>query len=530
MMASATAQAAGVAAPLGDYADIDATGLAERLRTRAIGARELIDTAIAAIERVNPTLNAIVHRMYEKARALADDATKLPDGPFRGVPFVLKDLDGALAGEPYTMSSRHLKQYVPEHDSEIVLRFKRTGVIIVAKTNTPEFGILGITEPELRGATRNPWDTNRTSGGSSGGTAALVAARAVPMGHGGDGGGSIRIPASACGLFGLKTTRGRNPVGPDHGELWGGYVQPGVLTRSVRDCAAMLDATQGIERGAPYQAVPPARPYLEEVGAPAGRLRIAFSKGSLYGKAVHPDCIEAVDCAAALLDELGHEVVEDTPVFDRDEAVRAYFVQVATGTATAIDEAARLSGRRAVPRGFEASTWLLGQIGRKLSALDLERSRAASMRLGHALGAFFERYDLFLCATLADLPAQIGALALKPAERIGLAALRVFPAKKLLDRVLSDLGSKNLERTPNTMMFNQSGNPAMSVPLYWNAQGLPVGVQFAARFGDEATLFRLAAQLEAARPWTGRRPQIDASTAPQPNGGGPDHASEPSKS
>jgi len=493
-----------------NYADIDAIGLAERLRTGAIGPRELIDAAIAAIERVNPALNAIVHRMYEKARASADDARKLPEGPFRGVPFVLKDLDGALAGEPYTMSSRHLERYVPEHDAEIVARIKRTGVIIVAKTNAPEFGILGVTEPELRGATCNPWDIGRTPGGSSGGTAALVASRAVPMGHGGDGGGSIRVPASACALFGLKTTRGRNPVGPDHGELWGGYVQPGVLTRSVRDCAAMLDATQGPEPGAPYEVRPPARPYLEEVGAPAGRLRIAFSKGSLYGKTIHADCVDAVESAAKVLTELGHEVVEAAPSFDRDEAVAAYFVQVATSTAAAIDEAARLAGRRATPRGFEASTWLLGQIGRKLTALDLERSRATSMQLGRRLAAFFGTYDLFLCATLADLPAKIGELALKPAERLGLAALRVFPAKGLLDRVLADLGAKNLERTPNTMMFNQTGYPAMNVPLHWNGQGLPVGVQFAARFGDEATLFRLAAQLEAARPWTVRKPPVHA--------------------
>lgn len=493
-----------------DYADLDATALAERVRRRDASPRELVDAAIAAIERVNPKLNAVVHRMYEKARALATDATNLPEGPFRGVPFVVKDLDGSLAGEPYTMSSRHLEHYVADHDAEIVSRMKRTGVVIVGKTNTPEFGILGITEPELRGATRNPWDEGRTPGGSSGGTAALVASRAVPMGHGGDGGGSIRIPSSACGLFGLKTTRARNPVGPDNGELWGGYVQPGVLTRSVRDCAAMLDATRGPERGAPYQVLPPARPYLQEIATPPGKLRIAFSRGSLYGKAIHADCVAAVESAAKLLAELGHEVVETAPPFDRDEAVAAYFVQVAVGTAGAIDEAARLSGRRATPRGFEAPTWFLGQIGRKVTGVELERSRATSMRLGRILAAFFEQYDLFLCSTLAELPAKIGELALKPAERFGLAALRVFSAKKLLDTVLAQLADKSLERTPNTMLFNQTGQPAMSMPLHWNTAGLPVGVQFAARFGDEATLFRLAAQLEIARPWTARRPPISA--------------------
>lgn len=494
----------------GDYTDLDATALAERIRSGAVAPLELVDTAIAAIERVNPTLNAIVHRMYEKARAAARDARKLPEGPFRGVPFVVKDLDGAVAGEPYTMSSRHLQHYVPDHDAEIISRMKRAGVVIIAKTNTPELGILGVTEPELHGATRNPWDPSRTPGGSSGGTAALVAARAVPMGHGGDGGGSIRIPASACGLFGLKTTRGRNPVGPDHGELWGGYVQPGVLTRSVRDAAAMLDATQGPEIGAPYQVLPPVRPYLQEIGAPVGRLRIAFSKGSLYGKTIDDDCASAVESTAKLLSQLGHDVVEATPPFDRDEVVAAYFVQIAVGIASEIDEAACLTGRPATPRGFEPGSWLLGQIGRKLPAVDLQRSRATSMRLGRTLATFFEHHDVFVCATIAGLPPKIGELALKPAQRFGLAALRALPAKKLLDAVLSRLGAEHLERTPNTMMFNQTGQPAMSVPLYWSAEGLPVGVQFAARFGDEATLFRLAAQLEAARPWAQRKPRVKA--------------------
>lgn len=495
---------------LPEYAELDATALAQRVRSGAVSPRELVDAAIAAIERVDPRLNAVVHRMYESARALASAPAKLLDGPFRGVPFVVKDLDGAVAGEPYTMSSRFLEHYVPDRDSEIIARIRRAGLLIVGKTNTPEFGILGTTEPQLRGATRNPWDRTRTPGGSSGGTAALVASRAIPMGHGGDAGGSIRVPASACGLFGLKTTRGRNPVGPDHGEVWGGYGQPGVLTRSVRDCAAMLDATQGPERGAPYQVLGPARPYVEEVGAPPGRLRVAFSRGSLYGKAIHDDCVAAVDTAAKLLIELGHDLTEAAPRFDRDEMVAAYFVQVATEVASTIEEAAQRTGRRATPSGFEAPTWFLGQVGRRLTALDLERSRASCARLGRSLAEFFEEYDIFLCSTLADLPVRVGELTLRPYERLGLSVLRALPEKRLLDAALAGLGSRALERTPNTMIFNQTGQPAMSVPLHWNAAGLPVGVQFAARFGDEATLFRLAAQLEAARTWAGRTPPIHA--------------------
>ena len=289
----------------------DATALAERVRKGEVHPTELVEQAISATEKVNPQLNAIVHKMYDKARAAAKGP--LPEGPFRGVPFVVKDLDGWLAGEPYTQSSRMSKDFVPPVDAEIIARMKQTGVVIVGKTNTPELGLLGVTEPELRGPARNPWNPDHTPGGSSGGTAALVASRAVPFGHGGDGGGSIRIPASACGLFGLKPTRGRNPLGPRAGEGWGGYVQQGVLTRSVRDCATMLDATQGPHAGAPYAAPPRERPYVEEIRRAPRKLRIAFSTGSLYGRETHADVKAAVNDAAALCASLGHELEETSP-------------------------------------------------------------------------------------------------------------------------------------------------------------------------------------------------------------------------
>jgi amidase len=491
-----------------DYADLDATAMAERVRRGEVHPKDLVAAAIAAIEKVNPRLNAVVHRMYDKAIAAAAGA--LPEGPFRGVPFVVKDLDGELAGEPYTQGCRLLARYVPEHDAEIIRRLRATGLLFLAKTNNPELGILGITEPELHGATRNPWDVERTPGGSSGGTAALVAARAVPMGHGGDGGGSIRIPAAMCGLFGLKPTRGRNPLGPNLGEGWGGYVQPHVLTRSVRDSAAVLDATCGPDPGAPYWAPPVARPFAEEARQPPGRLRIAFSTGSLYGRNVHPDCVAAVQQAAKLCGELGHQVVEAAPELDRDELVRAYFVQVAAGVASGIAEAERLTGRTATADDFEKPTWMLGMMGRKMSAYDLQRSRDAGQRAGRVMARFHETHDLFLTATVADLPARIGELALTASDRMALAVLRAFPTRSLMDKALDELGSKNLERTPNTMLFNQTGQPAMSVPLHWNEAGLPVGAQFAARFGDEASLFRLAAQLEQAHPWIGRKPTVSA--------------------
>ncbi len=486
----------------------DATALAERVRRGDVHPTELVDDAIAAIEQVDPQLNAVVHRMYDQARAAAKGT--LPDGPFRGVPFVVKDLDGWLAGEPYTQSCRMSKDFVPTTDAEIIARMKRTGVVIVGKTNTPELGLLGVTEPELRGPTRNPWNPAHTPGGSSGGTAAIVAARAVTMGHGGDGGGSIRIPASACGLFGLKPTRGRNPVGPNVGEGWGGYVQPGVLTRSVRDCAAMLDATQGPDVGAPYASPPRERPYVEEIRRAPRKLRIAFSTGSQLGRDTHADVKDAVRDAAALCASLGHELVEVALPIDRDALVAAYFTQIAVGAASSIETTARWVGRAPKPADFEPTTWLLGTIGRKLPAIELQRSRDACQAAGRTLGRFFEQHDVFLDGTLAYPPLAIGELALKPAERIALGALRVVSPRFVLDKLLATLGANALAKTPNTQTANQTGLPAMSVPLHWNAAGLPIGVQFMAPFGDEATLFQLAAQLEVARPWAARIPPIAA--------------------
>lgn len=488
--------------------DDDATALAERVRRGEVSPAELVDEAIAAIEKVNPQLNAVVHRMYDQARAAAKGP--LPEGPFRGVPFVVKDLDGWLAGEPYTQSCRMSKDFVPDRDAEIIARMKRTGVVIVGKTNTPELGIIGVTESELRGPARNPWNPEHTPGGSSGGTASIVAARAVPMGHGGDGGGSIRIPSSACGLFGLKPSRGRNPLGPATSEGWGGYVQPGVLTRSVRDCATMLDATQGVEAGALYTAPPRPRPYAEEIGQQPRKLRIAFSTGAQLGRETHDDVKAAVRDAAALCASLGHELIEVPLPIDRAALVTAYFTQIAVGAASSIEETARLVGRKPTPAGFEPTTWLLGTIGRKLTAMELHHSREACHKAARDLGQFFTTYDLFLDGTLAYPPAKVGELALKGAERVALAALRVVSPRLVLDKLLDTLGANALEKTPNTQVANQTGVPAMSVPLYWNAAGLPIGVQFMAPYGDEATLFQLAAQLERARPWAKRRPSIAA--------------------
>lgn len=481
-----------------EYDQMDATGLAEAVRKKQVSPVELLEAAIERIEARNPALNAVVMPLWERAR---ERVHTLPDGPFRGVPFLLKDLKASLAGTITSNSCRLTQNKVYDYNSQIVEHYEAAGLQIVGKTNTPEFGIMGITEPALRGACRNPWNLAHTPGGSSGGSAAAVAARIVPVAHGGDGGGSIRIPASACGIFGLKPTRGRVSMAPSRGEAWGGFVQEHVLTRSVRDSAAFLDLVDAPVPGDPYWAPPKTRPWIQEVGADPGRLRIAFSLDTLYAGQTHPDCRAAVEDAAALLADLGHDVEEARPPFPLQDMVLAYFHTVAAGVACFVEEAAALAGKKPNPRDFEPQTWILAQIGWKTNAATLTRSRDIMQRVSRDVAGFFEKYDLFLSSTLAQPPIRVGELALTGSQRFQLAILRNLPLQSLLDKALDTLGTDALSRTPNTQLFNQTGQPAMSVPLFWNEAGLPIGVQLAARFGDEATLFRIAAQLEQARPW-----------------------------
>lgn len=492
---------------MNDYTACDATELAARVRRGEVQPIELVERAIAAIEAVNPALNAVMHPMYEAARAAARD---LPDGPFRGVPMVVKDHDGFVKGEPYTAGTRFLEGFVPNHDSEAIARLRRAGLVFAAKTNLPELAILGTTEGRLKGPARNPWNPEHSTGGSSGGSAALVAARAVPLGHGGDGGGSLRIPASACGLVGFKTTRGRVTQAPDYGESWGGYVSWGCLTRSVRDAAALIDVMAGPAPGEPYSVPPLERPLAEEVGAPAGGLRVAFTAGSLFGKGTHPEARAAVESAARLLADLGHEVEEARPEFDRALLVRAYLTQVAAGVAVDMEDMSRWVGRKPSAAYFEPSTWFLYQIGRKLSAADLQQARDAAQAAGRSLAAFFSRYDLFVTPTLAYPPVRLGELALKTIEEVALATLRALPVGAALRAILAKLADESLERTPNTQLFNQTGQPAISLPLHQTPEGLPVGVQLAARYAEDALLVRVASQIEEARPWKDRVPRIVA--------------------
>lgn len=483
-----------------EYRAHDAVGLASLVKRGEVSPHELLEAAIERLESVNPKLNAVIHRCYERARQALDQAS--PDAPFYGVPFLVKDLDGVLAGEPYTGSSRSLASYIPAYSSELFLRYERAGLAIFGKTNTPEFGIFAVTESELRGPARNPWNTNHTPGGSSGGSAAAVAAGIVPVAHGGDGGGSIRIPASCCGLFGLKPSRGRMPLGPDVGEGWNGFVVPHVISRSVRDSAALLDATHGADVGALYDAARPVRPFIEELSRDPQRLRIGVVRTSIFGRTTSPDCAGAVDHAAKLCSSLGHDVDDVLLDFDRDAMVRAYLVVVAAGVAYQVETACKLTGVDP-PRAdlFEGPTWFLSQVGHALSAYDLEAARAVFHRGVRTVSATFQKYDLVLTPTLAHPPVKIGELAPKPWERAGLAFLRAMPTRGMLEKVLEGMSETALEKTPNTMLFNMTGQPAMNIPLAWNGAGLPVGVQFVGRLGDEASLLRLASQLEHAAPW-----------------------------
>jgi amidase len=359
----------------------------------------------------------------------------------------------------------------------------------MGKTNLPEFGILATTEPHAFGPTRNPWNIAHSSGGSSGGSAAAVASGMVPMAHGNDGGGSIRIPASCCGLFGLKPTRGRNPLGPDVGEAMGGLVMEHALTRSVRDSAALLDATAGPDLGDPYWAPPPARPFLQEVGADPGRLRIAFSFETPTGTPVHPDCVAAVRDAAKLCADLGHHVEEAAPVINAEQITQAFVAVFTAGAAMTVDAMALLSGRTPTAEQVEPLTWAIHQMAHGLNAPSYLLAQTALHRIGRDVARFMVDYDVWLTPTLAEPPLPLGTLESTPEN----------PLAGLM---------RSAAYTPYTPICNITGQPAMSVPLYWNGDNLPIGSHFMTRFGDEATLFRLAAQLEEARPWAERRPPV----------------------
>ena len=488
-----------------DYANCDGLGLAELVRRKKVSPLDLVDEAIARIEIHNPKINAVVLRMYERAREKAKG--KLPDGPFTGVPFMIKDLHTTLEGVPTSHGNKLLRDVPAAFTTELAKRWEESGVIVVGKTNTPEFGLTPYTESDTLGPARNPWDTSRTTGGSSGGSGAAVAARLVPLASASDGGGSIRIPASACGIFGLKPTRGRTPTGPVIGESWNGFDIEHVITRSVRDSAAMLDATKGPDVGAAY-VIPDTEPFLKEVGKKPGKLRIAFSTKPMLGKNVHADCVKGVEETVSLLKALGHELIEDAPAINNEEYSLHFLTVVAGQMRADIEETAEAAGKKVSPDDFDITTFGTGLFGTILKASDYVRALRYLQSRSREIGRFFENYDVLLTPVLNQPPVKIGALKPSASEQTQLKVIARTGATWVLEamNVIKPLAAQTFEFIPWTPVFNVTGQPAMSVPLHWNEEGLPIGMNFVGKWGDEATLFRLAGQLEKEKPWFDKAP------------------------
>src|ERR1700694_1874505 len=470
-----------------EYGNFDAMGLAELVRNKQVRPEELLDEAIARTAKVDPAINAVVVKHYDYAERQIERG--LADGPFTGVPFLLKDLD-LLKDTRTTSGATILRDYIADRTSTLTQRFLDAGLSIFGKSSSPEFGLMPTTESRLHGPTRNPWHLEQPSGGPPGGAAAAVAARILPVAHASDGGGSIRIPASASGVFGLKPTRARNPLGPDRGEGWAGFSCGHVLSISVRDSAVMLDAIHGPEPSSPYVAPAPERPFAQEVGRDPGRLRIAFTDKSPYGDAIDPEIATAVREIAALLAGLGHDVEERAPALAADPAAVMATI-VGANTALTVRFAEARFGRAMTDRDFEILTLASAHNAQKTTATDYVAAQLSAFQISRGLAAFFESCDVFLCPTLCAPPLRIGEL-------------------NTMSQDLSHIAPILRRYMPATSMFNMSGQPSMLVPLVWNRSGLPLGMMFSARFGDEATLYRLAAQLEQERPWKGKLPPVCA--------------------
>jgi amidase len=476
-----------------DLAWLDATALAQLVRQGQVSPQELVDHAIARIERLNPTLNAVIHPRFAKARA---EAAAPADGPFRGVPFLLKDILGMQAGEPYHMGLRRLKDLgiALPIDSYLTQKIQTAGFVILGRTNVPELGTLCQTESAAYGPCRNPWNPEHSTGGSSGGSACAVAAGLVPAAHANDGGGSIRIPASECGLVGLKPTRGRSSFGPTVGAPVGGMVSDGVVTRSVRDTAAILDVIQGGMPGDTFVAPPPARPYGQEVGAPTGSLRIGLMTAVPGGSfRPHDDCTTAVRAVAKTLVSLGNEIKEAHPDALDDSLLGHHFtVMYATHIARTLDLIAELTGAPFTETDVDPVNWTLKTLGDATSApqyhatVDWLYEFTRRIAEWHASG-----FDLLLTPTISEPPPRLGELV--PTSENALA-----------------VGMRASQIACWTLPFNLTGQPAISLPLHWNDAGLPIGVQLVAAHGREDLLLRVAAALEVAMPWRDRRPVVGA--------------------
>ena len=473
-----------------EYESYDALGLAALVRSGQVSASELIEAAIERIEVRDDAIGAIVFRLYDEARRAL--AVGPRPGPFTGVPFSLKDLGVFAAGVPTTSASRLFTDFVPDHDSALVARYRRAGLVILAKTKTPELGLSITTEPKLYGATHNPWNLDNSPGGSSGGGAASVAAGYWPMAHATDGGGSIRVPASLCGLFGLKPSRGRISHAPDFGEALAGMATSHCVSWSVRDSAALLDVSAGTEPGDPYVAPPLRRPLVEEVGVPPGKLRIALCTTDFEGNTADPECVTAARAAAKLCESLGHHVEEARPDLTGLSLIEAWRVLPAVNLLANVSSRTRALGRDLAPDDLEPinRAWL--ELGRGVTGADYLRTVSLMHTLGRRVAAFLETYDVILTPTLGQ-----------PSLKLGTVNTDGDDIERHIRLLFGTVA-------PFNALFNQTGGAAMSVPLHRTRAGLPVGVQFAGGIGDEPKLIRLAAQLEEAQPWFHSRPRNSA--------------------
>jgi amidase len=473
-----------------ELATMDALDQAALVRTGRVTALELVDAAIERIEALNPTLNAVIWTRFEAAR---DEARRpVPGAPLAGVPFLLKDLGATLAGMPQEEGSRAGRGRISPADTELARRYVAAGLIVLGKTNTPEFGNHSTAEPESHGPTRNPWDTGRTAGGSSGGSAAAVASGMVPAAHGNDGAGSIRIPSSCCGLVGLKPTRGRNSWAPA-GDAMAGIAVEHVLTRTVRDSAAILDATAGYVPGDPYIAPVPARPFVREAGAAPGRLRIGWSATPPIPAIVDPECAAAVRSTADLLASLGHDVEEASPAFDGEFLIEPLVRVWAASYLASVRTIEAERGRPVADEELEITTRELVEYARRRDPADLIDALDRLASVARTAAPFFARYDAWLTPTLARRPERLGVLNQSQGGAV-------------------EYWRMDCEFNPWNPLANVTGQPAISLPLAMSSDGLPIGSLLTGRYGDEATLYRLAGQLESASPWSGRRPPVHALT------------------
>lgn len=468
-----------------NFAHLDALAQAALVQKGEVRPRELVEAAIKRIERLNPELNAVISTRFEQALAEAENAPRT--GPFAGVPTLLKEIGPAMKGVRRSLGSRYLAKSVPNYESLMITRMKEAGLLFLGTTNLPEFGILPTTEGQAFGPTKNPWNLAHTPGGSSGGAAAAVASGIVPIAHANDGGGSIRIPAANCGLVGLKPSRGRVSTAPEVDGL--GLGVDLCLSRSVRDTAAMLDVIGHPGPGDHFHAPAPERPFLQELGRPPGKLRIGFTTESMTGVPVHEDCKRAVRETAALLVDLGHEVVEASPTLNGANFQQAFLTVWMASATFQVAFLTDVLGRAPEKDELEPLTWAMAEAGQVSAAADILRAQMTLQVKERRVAAFFAQYDIWLTPVLAEPPLKLGEMAQNTED----------PLTPLM---------KAAEVCVFTPIANATGHPAITVPLHWNAAGLPVGVQFMGRPFAEATLLRLAAQLEEARPWASKWPEM----------------------